>query len=212
MSVPRVPRGRDGSAVDSGLRGAGARPAARRRWHAAGLVALGVILAAAALPPGAGAEGPPAVPRLRPGAIALGLDGTWTAVEGTSHASLGVRGDRFQPLATGFLGLGLEVGYSSISSLDILDLSGAVSWQRAAGASALYPYLALYGGVRQEWLGSFRQARYPLGAGIGALALVADRAAIRVEYRFRRVLDDPVADFNEHELRTGLSILFRNPR
>ena len=36
------------------------------------------------------------------------------------------------------------------------------------------------------------------------------RADMRVEYRLRRILDDPVADFTEHEIRLGVALLFHN--
>jgi hypothetical protein len=35
-------------------------------------------------------------------------------------------------------------------------------------------------------------------------------ALFRFEYRYRRVLDDPIADFTEHQLMSGLSLLFGN--
>jgi hypothetical protein len=59
-------------------------------------------------------------------------------------------------------------------------------------------------------LGSFSQARYPVGLALSARVLFDARVAMRVEYRFRRVLNDPVADFTEHRVLTGLSLLLRN--
>jgi hypothetical protein len=77
-------------------------------------------------------------------------------------------------------------------------------------ASSVVPFIALGGGVRQEWIGSFSRLRYLAGTDIGVRALMGNRAAIRAEYSFRRVLHDPVADFSEHRIMLGISILFRN--
>ncbi len=90
------------------------------------------------------------------------------------------------------------------------DLDLGISVHHRLGESGLYAYAAAGGGVRQEWLGSFREARYPVGASLGLRALLDARAAARIEYRYRRVLDDPVADYSEHVALVGLSLLFRN--
>ena len=70
--------------------------------------------------------------------------------------------------------------------------------------------IALAAGVRQEWLGSFREDRYPVGLHLGARFLLGDRVAARLEYRYDRFLGDPVADFDEQRLVFGLSLLLRN--
>ena len=84
--------------------------------------------------------------------------------------------------------------------------------QRVLGELPIYATLSAGGGVRQERLGSFRQARYPLGFGLGLRMLAGERAGARIEYRYRRILDDPVRDLSEHQLRVGLSLYLRNSR
>jgi len=155
--------------------------------------------------------GPGGAPyRLRPGAIEAGVAGSLVAVEGSVRADLDVSAGRFAGVGSGLAGYGLEVAYQRVSSLDLLGLEAGLSWQQRLGGSGAYAYAALAAGLRQEWLGSFRQARYPVGPTLGVRVLVSQRAAARIEYRFRRVLNDPVADFSEHQLVAGLSLLFRN--
>ncbi len=103
------------------------------------------------------------------------------------------------------------MSYSHVSSLDLLGLEAAVSWQRRLGETTFYPYLALSGGTREEWIGSFRDLRVPVGVTLGLRTLAGERAAARLEYRVRRVLRDPVADLTEQQVLVGLSLLFRNP-
>lgn len=158
------------------------------------------------------------VPRLRPGALEVGFAGSIVSVEGSTRAAALVRAGTFvRPpfgdpggVSSGLAGFEVEVGYNHQRSLDTVDLEGSVSWQRAVGAGRVYPFAAIGGGLRQEHLGSFSQARYPLGFALGLRALVGSRAAMRIEYRYRRVLNDPVANFTEHRLLTGISLLFRN--
>jgi hypothetical protein len=147
---------------------------------------------------------------LAPGAIELGASGAVTRVEGLTHASVALRCGSFLGIGSGLAGIEGELSYAHVSGLDELGVEAALSWQRPVARGAAYPYAALAWGLRQEWLGSFREVRYPLGGTLGLRTLLGRRAATRVEYRYRRVLGDPVADFSEHELRLGLSVLFRN--
>ncbi len=180
----------------------GFRPASRSFIALAAACAL--ILAPT---PGRGAE----VARLRPGAIEVGLAGSVASVAGSTRASVALRLGSFRAAGSGLAGFEAELGYTHVQALDTVDLGGNVSWQHAAGASSLHPFFALGGGLRQETLGSFSQARYPVGFALGLRALVGPRAALRVEYRYRRILNDPVANFTEHDALVGLSILLRNP-
>ncbi len=169
--------------------------------------------AALGLPGAAGAQdASTAAPMLHAGAIELGLSGALTAVEGATHATALLRVGRFSRLGSGLLALEGEVGYSHVSSLDALGLEAAVSWQRRLGATSFYPYIALAAGTREEWIGSFRDARIPVGLTFGLRTLAGERAAARVEYRVRRVLHDPVADLSEQQVLVGLSLLFHNAR
>lgn len=152
--------------------------------------------------------------RLHRGAIEVGLAGSLVSVEGSTRTTLALRGGSFvgapSGVAGGLAGFEVEVGYNHQRALDTVDIEGNVSWQRAVGAGHLYPFASIGGGLRQEHLGSFSQARYPLGFALGLRTLFGARAAVRVEYRYRRVLNDPIADFTEHRALTGISLLLRN--
>ena len=117
---------------------------------------------------------------------------------------------RFMPAPAGLIGIEMDLAFMHVNSLSILDIQPMVSWQKALGESAAYPFFALAGGVRQEWLGSFRQVRYPVGVSLGLRNLITNRIGIRTEYRFRRILGDPVANFSEHMVVLSIAILFRN--
>lgn len=147
---------------------------------------------------------------LKSGAIELGLAGSMTIVEGSTRTTLAARTGVFKSTGRGLLGFETELAYSRVNALNWLDWEGLLSWQFALKKSSIYPFVALGGGLRQEHLGSFSQARYPLGINFGVRALLAPQAAIRVEYKFRRILKDPVANFSEHHIVVGLSIFFKN--
>ncbi|MDZ7360431.1 MAG: hypothetical protein ONB46_06850 [candidate division KSB1 bacterium] len=147
---------------------------------------------------------------IKPGAMELGLDGSMTIVEGSSRTTLAIRAGFFTMAPRGLFGFETSLSYSHLNALDWLDMEGALSWQTKFGNSTVYPFLALGGGFRHEWLGSFRQIRYPLGLNSGIRALVASQAAFRAEYKFRRILHDPVENFSEHQIVIGISILLKN--
>jgi len=172
---------------------------------------LATLLLAAALGSCAAlAAEPEEIPALHSGAIELGVAGSMTAVEGATRATLQVHSGVFFAAGPVLMAAEPEIAWTHVRSLDAIDIDLGLSVHRRLGPSALYAYVAAGGGVRQEWLGSFRQARYPVGASLGLRALVDDRVAARIEYRYRRVLDDPVADYSEHVVLVGLSLLFRN--
>ena len=166
------------------------------------ITALWVFVAA----PATAAE----APRLQPGAIEIGLGGSLTSVEGNTRSSIGILGSTFLGLGPGLVGVGADLTYTHVSSLDVLDLEGHVGWQWPVSSTSLYPILGVGGGIRQEWVGSFRTTRYPVGIDLGLRALVSSGAAVRVEYRLRRVLGDPVSDFTEHRALFGVSLLLEN--
>jgi len=147
---------------------------------------------------------------LAPGAIEIGMSGALVAVEGSVRASLAARAGTFIAAGPGRLGFEVEPGWSHVGELDGLDLGGALTWQLATGSSADAFFVAVAGGWREEWLGSFHQARFPLGLNVGCRALFSRRGGIRAEYRYRRLLHDPVAAFSEHQVLVGVSLLFRN--
>jgi hypothetical protein len=149
-------------------------------------------------------------PELHPGAIELNLSGSWISIEGSSRYDLAIRSGMFFEVPGGLGAAELEFGYSHVNSLDLLDVQAYASWQRAFGDSPLYPFIALSGGLRQEWLGSFDQIRYPVGMSAGFRVLLNQHVTFRTEYKLRRVLHDPVRDFTEQQLVFGISVLFRN--
>lgn len=154
------------------------------------------------------------VPRLHSGAVEVGLAGSLVSVEGGTRSTLAVRGGIFvggtSGVAGGLAGFEVEVGYNHQRALDTVDLDCSASWQRALGAANIYPFASIGGGLRQEHLGSFSQARYPVGLALGLRTLFGARAAVRFEYRYRCVLNDPIANFTEHRAMTGISLLLRN--
>ena len=172
-----------------------------------------VALLLAVMRPGvARAEGgaPDSLGRLHPGAIEVGVAGSLTTVEGQARATLALRCGGFVGTRLGLMGGEIEPAYSHVSALDTYEVQAAVTWQAAPGARPPHVFIAIGGGVRQEHLGSFSDVRYPVGCGVGLRLFMGPRAAFRSEYRYRRVLHDPVADFSEHQVLVGLSAIFRN--
>ncbi|MFQ5602492.1 MAG: hypothetical protein ACE5HS_04420 [bacterium] len=150
-------------------------------------------------------------PALNTGAWELGFSGTLTVQEGLANAALSIRGGRFLlPVLSGLGGLELELAYAHVRALDLLDMQCTVTWQRALGRSTAHLFLALGGGIRQEWLGSFRQRRVPAGFALGIRTLFGQKVGMRTEYQFRRIFNDPVAAFTEHKLVVGLSLFIHN--
>jgi len=147
---------------------------------------------------------------LKSGAIELGLAGSMTIVDGSSRATAAIRTGLFKSAPRGLFGIETALTYSHANALDLIDWEVLFSWQRRFKKSPIYPYIAVGGGLRQEHLGSFSQARYPMGLNLGIRAFIAPQAAIRTEYKFRRVLHDPVKSFSEHQIVIGISIFFKN--
>ena len=146
---------------------------------------------------------------LKSGAIELGLAGSMSIVEGSTRTTLAARAGVFKSAGRGLVGFETELAYSHVNALNRLDWEILFSWQHAIKKSPVYPFIALGGGLRQEHLGSFSQVRYPLGLNLGTRTLLAPQAAIRVEYKFRRVLRDAVENYSEHHIVVGLSIFFK---
>ena len=125
-------------------------------------------------------------------------------------STLTVRAARFLPAGGSTASLGLETGYrhvGNIGDLDAVRVSGHAALHRSLGSRSAFPFLGLWGGLQYERVGSFGQTRFPVGTGAGVLSRLGSRAALRLEYRFARVVDRDVADFNEHEILTGFTLL-----
>ncbi len=151
------------------------------------------------------------VPRIAPGAVELGIAGSLVSIEGATRATLALRAGSFVALGPGLAGLEIEPAWLHVSELDGLEVQALLSWQPSTRPWADRFFAGLAGGVREEWLGSFRETRYPVGANLGIRFLLDARAGFRAEYRLRRVLDDPAGAFTEHHMILGLSIFLRNP-
>jgi hypothetical protein len=139
-------------------------------------------------------------PMLRSRAFEAGIAASTSTVEGNTQALFAVRVGTFLGAAKGLA--------SHEQSLDELGLEAAVGWSPDGGQ--ILPFASAAAGVRQEWIGSFREARWPVGFDLGVRLLLSTRAGLRCEYRFRRMLDDPVADFNEHRFLVGISVFWNN--
>jgi hypothetical protein len=146
------------------------------------------------------------------GAWELGFNGALVSREGAVTTTVALFTNRFWRPGGVPLSAGASLAYTRVSDLDRVDLEGLVAVYQRLSESTAYGYAGLAGGLSQEWVGSFSQARYPLGVDAGIKAFVSRRAAVTVTYQFRRLLNDPVADFSEHRFVAGLSILFHNGR
>lgn len=172
------------------------------------------VLAAAVLGagPAAGSErGEPEPPALQPGTLEAGLSGGLVSTTGSTQVDLGLRLAWLIPVGSGgkLLPVELGAGWSHVRMADTADLYVSVQWTGALGsAPTVWPFVGVVAGLRQDWIGSFREARYPTGGVLGLRLLASDRAAFRAEYRLLRVLGDPVEDFTEHRLLFGISLLF----
>jgi|GEM_PF-4773752 len=146
---------------------------------------------------------------LHPGALEAGLAGTLTSVEGNAVAAVDLDLARYTSASNRLFAAEIRAGYRHAAALDELSLEGSLAWMINSGQN-LYPYVGLAGGLRETWVGSFRQARFPIGFNLGLRNPLSARAALRFEYRWRRILDDPVANFTEYQLVAGVSVFWHN--
>lgn len=157
---------------------------------------------------GPSAAGDPAT--LQSKAVELGLSGSITSVAGVSTAIIGVRAGQYRYARSVPLQYALGLSYSRVSDVDQLEIEGGLSAFLRLSQSSTHLFAGVTGSLRQEWIGSFSHDRYALGVDLGAKMLASTSAAGTVTYQFRRVLNDPVSNFNEHRLTFGISILFGN--
>lgn len=149
-------------------------------------------------------------PRIAGRAIEVGLSAATVTVEGTTRASVALRGGPYFDVGEGLLGLELDLAYAHEASLDQFGVEAGASWQWAWKGGPLHPFVSVGGGLRQEKIGDFEQSRHPVGFGLGIKALASPRAGVRAEYRWRRLLDDPVEDSVEHQTSIGIALYFGN--
>jgi hypothetical protein len=149
---------------------------------------------------------------VKSGAWELGLNAAVLAREGAVTTTLSLFSNRFWVRGGIPLSAGASAAFSRVSDLDRVDLEAMLAVYKQLPGSSAYGYAGIAGGLSQEWVGSFSQVRYPLGLDVGIKAFVSRRAALTVAYKFRRLLNDPVADFSEHRFVAGFSIMFNNGR
>jgi len=164
------------------------------------LVRLGLAAIATATAPPSEAAG------ISPGAFELGVSGALTSAGETTTASVALRTAWFLPIGGSWIAPGADLAYVHVREHDAVDALANLAWAHRVGSTAAYPFVAITGGVRQDWQGSFREARFPVGASVGLRVFVGADAALLAEYRALRITGDPVADFSEHHLRLGASI------
>ena len=150
------------------------------------------------------------IPSIQNDAVEIGFSGSLTAVDRASNVSVSIHGGKFYPLFEGLAEPELSISYSHIRSLDVIDLQALFSWHTFWQNSVVYPFWSIGGGLRQEWLGSFQDVRYLMGFNTGIKVLFSNFSAMRIEYILRRVMDDPIANFTEHKLTIGISVLLKN--
>jgi hypothetical protein len=149
---------------------------------------------------------------LRSGAIEVGLSGAFTTVEGASTAALRLRAGQYRRAWDIPFTYAGGVAYHHVSDADELELEAAFTAVARIGDSSAFGVAGVAGSLRQEWVGSFSQDRYAVGVDLGVKFLASASAAGTIAYEYRRVLGDPVADFDEHRVTVGVSILFRNTK
>lgn len=174
-------------------------------WSGATWIAAALLLAARP----AAATDPP--PTLHPGSLEAGLSGGLVSRTGATDVDLLVRFGWLIPVGSGgrMLPVELGAGWSHVRMVDTAEFSLSAQWTGGLGAApTMWPFVGAVAALRQDWIGSFREARYPVGGVVGLRLLATDRAAFRAEYRLLRVLGDPVEDFTEHRLLFGLSLFF----
>ncbi len=151
------------------------------------------------------------IARIQPGAVEIGASGSLTSIDGVSEATIFLHSQIFKAVSgKSLVGVGGEVGFAHIRSFDQLDIQGNISWQQPFANSAIYYFFLLGGGLRFEWLGSFRETLYPAGGNIGIYALISQWTAFRFDYRFQRIFGNPISNFNEHRFMIGISVFLRN--
>jgi hypothetical protein len=150
------------------------------------------------------------VPAILPGAIELGLAGSLTAVDAVASASLTLRSGSFLRSPSGLVGYELDLFYAHVNLYDQLGLEGRLTWNLPLHGATTLPYVVIGGGLRQEWIGSFSQIRFPAGGGLGFRAMMGRDVAFRCEYIMQRILGDPIQDYNEHRIELGISLLLEN--
>jgi len=150
--------------------------------------------------------------QIQSGAVELGLSGSFTSVEGTTTSRFGIGLGQYRAPGGVLIRYGGTVAHERVSDLDAVDIEATLSAYARLGEANAWGFLGLAAGLRQEWIGSFSDDLYPVGFDTGLKLLASSSAAGTVSYQYRRVLGDPVSDFNEHRFVIGLSVFFSNAK
>ena len=149
-------------------------------------------------------------PELRDRALEIGIAGAATRVSGATTGAATLHLGTFRHGRVWLLAAELEPSFAHVPGSNLMDLEAAVSWFHPAAGTSAYGFFGFGGGLREQWTVGVRERRYPMGGNAGALFLISDRAGVRAEYRYRRVLDPSGTDHNEQRLQIGLSLFARN--
>lgn len=147
------------------------------------------------------------VSEIRPGDLELGCSASLIQVEQSLRVTASLQAGIFGRWFEGLLGGEIAARYRHVAALDELDLLVGATWQPQLPAIPLYPYAGVLAGLRQEWVGSYRAARFPAGIQSGVRIVVQDGVLIRCGIQALRILNDPVQDFTEWELVVGVAML-----
>lgn len=147
--------------------------------------------------------------RLRTGTVEIGLSGALSAIDGNTSLTVMLRSAYFIEVIGRLWAFEGATAYTHVASLDRWDLLATFSVQLPVKAISAVGFAGFQAGLRQEWLGSFSQARYPVGVAGGVKFFLTPAAAFRLDYSFRRFLHDPVQDFNEQQILLGISIFVK---
>lgn len=138
----------------------------------------------------------------------LGLAGDYSKIGDTSASRLSFFLGRYFPSQTS-LKLGVQSDLSWFNQQDLYqvgaELGIVLEWR--FNEQAARPFLLIGGGINAESIGSFNIARYPLGLGPGLRFPIADKGFFQIEYKYRYIFNDPIEDFNVHQLSVGVAIL-----
>ena len=130
---------------------------------------------------------------IRGGAMELNVGGDLAYVEDVTDIHLNVQGYYFFATHGGVAAAGLESGYFHQRNNDAVELQGLLSWQRMPVRRSYHWFAAIGGGLRQEWAGSFSQARFPLGIDAGLRLLPSLSSAVKIDLSFSETLQRSAA-------------------
>ncbi len=141
--------------------------------------------------------------------LEFGVSGRFVSIDGVADGAIALSLDRYaRPRSRVAVSVGVVARYQHIAERDVVEPSLRVGLMLCRESTQTFPFLRGSLGLRREWLGSFSENRHPIGFDLGMKAFLGGRAAMTTAYEFRRVLSDPVKNFNEHAVSVGVSVFF----